>query len=88
MVESQVEGKLLVLKDASNRQELLSCLNRVIELAVRYYTNRYTKSADRIAWGRLIANSAKAAAFVLRDEDLADLLKRVETLERGVKFSE
>jgi hypothetical protein len=60
-------------------------LSRVIERAFNSYTNKYTETKARIAWGRLIANCVKAAADVLRDSDIEDLISRVEVLEKSVR---
>jgi bacterioferritin-associated ferredoxin len=74
----------LVLKEASKRQELLAVLDSVIERAYQAYSNKYTQSNQRISWGRLIAHCCRAAAEILRDQDLEDLVGRVEGLEKAL----
>jgi hypothetical protein len=76
------------LKEASNREELLSVLARVIERAYRSYTNRYTKNSEKISWGRLIANCVKAAGLLLRDKEVEELMVKISEIEKrmGVKI--
>lgn len=86
MAETTSEVPLkLNLQGPSNRQELLAVLNRVIEKAFTMYSKKYTRTRERIAWGRLISTCAKAAGVLLSDLELEVLLKRIEKIEEQIE---
>lgn len=80
--------KKLNLESPSKRQEYLDLIDRLIEVAYTKAQGKYTKNHERIAWIRAITGLVKAGAEVLNSQDLDDLARRIEVLEktRGDKF--
>jgi len=77
--------KPLDLKTASKRAEIQTLLDRGVEYAFAKFTNRFTKNSEKLMWGRLLAQCGKIQSEVLKDQELEDLLVRVERLEREAK---
>jgi hypothetical protein len=77
--------KKLDLKEADKRSELQGLLDRIIEHAYSKFTNRFTKNVERLQWGRLITQAAKISNEILRDDELTDLVCRVQLLEEQFK---
>jgi hypothetical protein len=80
--------KKLKLENPSKRQEYLDLVDRLIETAYTKAQGKYTKNHERIAWIRAITGLVKAGAEVLNSQDIDDLARRIETLEkrRGDNF--
>lgn len=63
------------------RVELLTAIQRVLDLALEKIDNRYTKNKERIKWSRIIVQAVSSGNRVLRDQDLEELANRVKILE-------
>ena len=87
-VTCEKKPKKLNLKSPSKRQEYLDLVDRLIETAYTKAQGKYTKNVERIAWIRAITGLVKAGAEVLNSQDIEQLAKRIEVLEkqRGDKF--
>lgn len=77
--------KRLKLENPSKRQEYLDLVDRLIETAYTKAQGKYTKNAERIAWIRAITGLVKAGAEVLNSQDIDDLARRIETLEKSIE---
>ncbi|MCJ7632585.1 hypothetical protein MUP77_09370 [Candidatus Bathyarchaeota archaeon] len=69
------------LKTSSKREEYLSAIDRVLEMAFEKLENRYTKNPERLAWARIAVSCCISGSSILNDSTLEDLVRRVEALE-------
>ena len=70
------------METTAKRLSYLDKLDEIIAQALEKYRNRYTKNTERIRWGRLAANTVKIANDLLKDSELADLIQRIERIEK------
>jgi len=72
-----------------SREELVSVLARILELAHGKLQNKYTRASERLAWSRVIIATSEAVNTILKDSIQEELEERVlkieEVLERERK---
>ena len=76
------------LKKPLTREDLLSSIQRVLDIAHDKLDNRYTKVSDKIKWARIITGAVSAGASVLKDAELEQLAQRIEELREDLHLSE
>jgi len=82
------ECKKLDLKCPSKREEYLTLIDRLLEVAFAKAMSFYTKNSERIAWMRAMTGLVKAGSIVLSDTDLEDIEVRLRALEEQFKRGE
>jgi hypothetical protein len=85
---SQEEGKKLHLDNPSKRQEYLDLIDQLLETAYTKAQGKYCKNSERISWIRAITGLINVGATVLSDQDIDQLIQRIEALEKQSKRSD
>ena len=81
-VERSLE-KLELKSCESSREVYLHHIMKVLEKSLYKFEHKQTKNSVRLAWGRLIVQAVSTGNRILADQELDNLTKRVEKLERG-----
>ena len=67
------------------RRELLENLGEDIETALNKFALTRTKNSTRQGWARVVISAVKESGSLLKDQEVAELVARVEALEERMK---
>jgi hypothetical protein len=72
------------LKGRLSRADLLDYASSVFQLSFEKIYARNTSAPDKLAWARIITGMTAAVSPILRDTELDDLKKDVESIKQRI----